>query len=64
MESIFFNVDRLAYLHRTELAQCLQEAEFLTGDTQRAAAIDPATLSGTDQQRQDQVETQHKIFEC
>jgi hypothetical protein len=65
MENIIFDVDQLAPPNRTDQAQCLQEeAEYHTGDVHRAAVIDPATLSEADQQRQDQVEMQHKKFAC
>jgi hypothetical protein len=64
MENIFFDVDQLARMNRTEQAQCLEEAERRSDDVHRAAANDPATLSWVYQQRQDQVEMQHQIFEC
>ena len=64
MENIFFDVDQLSRLSRTEQAQCLEEAERQIDDIQRAAADDPASLSWIDQQRQYLVEMQHLIFEC
>jgi len=64
MENIIFDADQPAHQSRTEQAQYLGEVESRTGDIQRAAANDPATLSRVDQQRQDQVKMQHQIFEC
>ena len=64
LENIFFDVDQLVRLNRTEQALCLEEAERQVDDVQRAAANDPVTLNGVGQQRQYLVEMQHKIFEC
>ena len=64
MENIFFDVNQLTCLGRTEQAQRLEEAERQIDDVQRAAANDPVTLNWVDQQRQYLVEMQHKIFEC
>jgi hypothetical protein len=64
MGNIFFDVDQLSRLSRTEQAQRLEEAERRIDDVQRAAASDPATQTWVDQQRQYLMEMQHRIFEC
>jgi hypothetical protein len=64
MGNIFFDVDQLARLSRTEQAQRLEEAERRIDDVQRAAAKDPATQTWVDLQRKYLVEMQYQIFEC
>ena len=64
MGNIFFDVDQLARLGRTEQAQRLEEAERRIDDVQRAAANDPATQTWVDLQRKYLVEMQYQIFEC
>ena len=64
MGNIFFDVDQLVRLSRTEQAQRLEEAERRIDDVQRAAANDPATQTWVDLQRKYLVEMQYQIFEC
>jgi len=64
MGNIFFDVDQLARLSRTEQALRLEEAERRIDDVQRAAADDPATQTWVDLQRKYLVEMQYQIFEC
>jgi hypothetical protein len=64
MGNIFFDVDQLARLSRTEQAQRLEEAERQIDDVQRTAANDPATQTWVDRQRKYLVEMQCQIFEC
>jgi hypothetical protein len=64
LENIFFDVDQLSRLSRTEQAQRLEEAERQIDDVQRAAANDPDSLTWIDQQRKYLVDMQHLIFEC
>ena len=64
MGNIFFDVDQLSRLSRTEQAQRLEEAERRIDDVQRAAANDPATQTWVDLQRKYLVEMQYQIFEC
>lgn len=64
MGNIFFDVDQLSRLSRTEQAQRLEEAERRIDDVQRTAASDPATQTWVDRQRKYLVETQCQIFEC
>ena len=64
MGNIFFDVDQLARLGRTEQAQRLEEAERRIDDVQRAAANDPVTQTWVDLQRKYLVEMQYQIFEC
>jgi hypothetical protein len=64
MGNIFFDVDQLAHLSRTEQAQRLEQAERRIDDVQRTAANDPAAQTWVDQQRKYLVEMQYQIFEC
>ena len=64
MGNIFFDVDQLSCLSRTEQAQRLEEAERRIDDVQRTAANDPATQTWVDLQRKYLVEMQCQIFEC
>ena len=64
MGNIFFDVDQLVRLSRTEQARRLEEAERRIDDVQRAAANDPATQTWVDLQRKYLVEMQYQIFEC
>jgi len=64
MGNIFFDVDQLVRLSRTEQALRLEEAERRIDDVQRAAADDPATQTWVDLQRKYLVEMQYQIFEC
>jgi hypothetical protein len=64
MGNIFFDVDQLVHLSRTEQAQRLEQAERRIDDVQRTAANDPAAQTWVDQQRKYLVEMQYQIFEC